>query len=63
MTAGRSLPGKVATILQIELQELGTWLLCSLMYFIESVNLAGWLVKSKDVSTYQSSAKQVSYDR
>lgn len=59
MTACKSLPGRVATSVKVELQEIGTWLLCALMYFIESVNLAGWLDEPHDVLTYQTFGKTI----
>lgn len=43
LTAGRSVVGKALTIANIELQELGTWLLCGLMYALEAVALRDWL--------------------
>ncbi len=43
MTAGQSKIGAALTIINIELQELGTWLLCGLMYGIEAVALRNWL--------------------
>ena len=43
LTAGRSAMGKAVTILHIELQELGTWLLCGLMCATEAIALRDWL--------------------
>ncbi len=51
MTAGRSAFGKLATIVDIEIQEIGTWLLCALMYGIEAIRLGNWLEHSPNLKS------------
>lgn len=46
MTAGHTAFGKLATIVNIKIQQVGTWLLCALMYGIEAIRLGNWLEHS-----------------
>jgi hypothetical protein len=51
LTAGRSLSGQLVAVLRFQLQEIGTWLLCVVMYGIESVKLRNWLTQAGPISS------------
>ena len=46
MLAGRTWWDKAWTSVKVEMHELGTWLLCMLMYIAEAFALRGWLESS-----------------
>jgi len=46
MLAGRTWWDKAWTSVKVETYELGTWLLCMLMYIAEAFALGGWLESS-----------------
>lgn len=43
MLAGRGWWGRAWTLAKVESSEMGTWLLCVLMYLAEGFALGGWL--------------------
>ena len=43
MLAGRSWWDRAWTLVKVESYEMGTWLLCILMYIAEAFALSGWL--------------------
>ena len=47
MLAGREWWNKAWTLVKVESHELGTWLLCVLMYIAEAFALGGWLQSSR----------------
>ena len=58
MLAGRVWWDKAWTLMKVESSELGTWLLCLVMYVAEAFALSGWLTPGG----VQSSIKQAMLD-
>ena len=58
MLAGRVWWDRAWTLVKVELHEMGTWLLCVLMYLAEAFALGGWLQSAR----LQDNAKHASSD-
>ncbi len=50
MLAGRVWWDRAWTLVRVESSEMGTWLLCVLMYFAEAVALGGWLHSTRQLN-------------